>query len=117
MFVVHQVAFTTYCFCLSLGADVDECQVGTHRCGAGQICHNFPGTYRCECQTGYQYDSLRKVCNGMYVRSHCRWENYKQTACEKKLIELFETLPSKATQTLQSKVVLEEVYLFSFVLL
>uniref|UniRef100_A0A8C6TAA3 Fibulin 2 n=1 Tax=Neogobius melanostomus TaxID=47308 RepID=A0A8C6TAA3_9GOBI len=43
--------------------DVDECLVGSHRCGAGQICHNLPGSYRCECQTGYQYDAMHKVCN------------------------------------------------------
>ncbi|XP_028302892.1 fibulin-2 isoform X2 [Gouania willdenowi] len=43
--------------------DVDECEVGVHRCGTSQICHNLPGTYRCDCQTGYKYDSLRKVCN------------------------------------------------------
>ncbi|XP_068170745.1 fibulin-2 isoform X2 [Antennarius striatus] len=42
--------------------DVDECQTGSHRCGVGQICQNVPGSYRCDCQTGYQYDTLRKVC-------------------------------------------------------
>lgn len=49
---------------LSLCLDIDECQIGTHRCGVGQICHNLPGSYRCDCQTGYQYDALRKVCTG-----------------------------------------------------
>uniref|UniRef100_A0A3P9MPK3 Fibulin 2 n=1 Tax=Oryzias latipes TaxID=8090 RepID=A0A3P9MPK3_ORYLA len=42
--------------------DVDECQMGSHACGVGQICHNLPGSYRCDCQTGYQFDALRKVC-------------------------------------------------------
>lgn len=45
--------------------DVDECQSGLHRCGEGQLCHNLPGSYRCECQTGYQYDSFRRMCVGM----------------------------------------------------
>lgn len=48
--------------------DIDECQMGTHRCAVGQICHNLPGSYRCDCQTGYQYDALRKVCTGTYRR-------------------------------------------------
>uniref|UniRef100_A0A3B4YDR9 Fibulin 2 n=1 Tax=Seriola lalandi dorsalis TaxID=1841481 RepID=A0A3B4YDR9_SERLL len=47
---------------LSACLDIDECQMGTHRCGVGQICHNLPGSYRCDCQTGYQYDALRKGC-------------------------------------------------------
>uniref|UniRef100_A0A3B4ACU0 EGF-like domain-containing protein n=1 Tax=Periophthalmus magnuspinnatus TaxID=409849 RepID=A0A3B4ACU0_9GOBI len=42
--------------------DVDECQSGLHRCGEGQLCHNMAGSYRCECQTGYQYDSFRRIC-------------------------------------------------------
>lgn len=45
--------------------DVDECQSSLHRCGEGQLCHNLPGSYRCECQTGYQYDSFRRMCVGM----------------------------------------------------
>lgn len=47
-------------------ADVDECQGSLHRCGEGQLCHNLPGSYRCECQTGYQYDSFRRTCVGVY---------------------------------------------------
>lgn len=46
--------------------DVDECQSSQHRCGEGQLCHNLPGSYRCECQTGYQYDSFRRMCVGMF---------------------------------------------------
>ncbi|XP_061698467.1 fibulin-2 [Syngnathoides biaculeatus] len=42
--------------------DVDECQSGAHQCGEGQLCHNVAGSYRCECQTGYQYDSFRRTC-------------------------------------------------------
>lgn len=52
----------------SICADVDECQTGTHRCAGGQICHNLPGSYRCDCQTGYQYDALRQVCTGTCLR-------------------------------------------------
>ncbi|XP_072305026.1 fibulin-2-like [Eucyclogobius newberryi] len=42
--------------------DVDECQSGLSRCGEGQLCHNMAGSYRCECQTGYQYDTFRRMC-------------------------------------------------------
>lgn len=49
------------CVCV---VDVDECQSSAHRCGDGQLCHNLPGSYRCECQTGYQYDSFRRTCVG-----------------------------------------------------
>lgn len=46
-------------------ADVDECQTGVHRCGEGQICHNLPGAYRCDCKMGYQYDAFSRTCIGM----------------------------------------------------
>ncbi|KAJ6668417.1 hypothetical protein lerEdw1_015794 [Lerista edwardsae] len=42
--------------------DVDECQTGVHRCGEGQICHNLPGAYRCDCKMGYQYDAFSRTC-------------------------------------------------------
>uniref|UniRef100_A0A8C9L8A5 Fibulin-2 n=1 Tax=Pavo cristatus TaxID=9049 RepID=A0A8C9L8A5_PAVCR len=42
--------------------DVDECQTGVHRCGEGQICHNLPGAYRCDCKMGYQYDAFSRSC-------------------------------------------------------
>uniref|UniRef100_A0A3B3UTV0 Fibulin 2 n=1 Tax=Poecilia latipinna TaxID=48699 RepID=A0A3B3UTV0_9TELE len=42
--------------------DVNECESGLHRCAEGQLCHNMAGSYRCECRTGYQYDSFRRMC-------------------------------------------------------
>ena len=34
--------------------DINECQVGTHRCSNGATCINVPGGYQCLCQgTGY----------------------------------------------------------------
>lgn len=59
--VVFDSCFPSVCL-----ADVDECQGNLHRCGEGQLCHNLPGSFRCECQTGYQYDSFRRMCIGMY---------------------------------------------------
>ncbi|XP_072328634.1 fibulin-2 isoform X1 [Scyliorhinus torazame] len=42
--------------------DVDECQSGVHQCGEGQVCQNIPGNYRCDCKSGYQYNSLSRTC-------------------------------------------------------
>lgn len=60
----HQTMFNPIAF--SGSADVDECQTGVHRCGEGQICHNLPGAYRCDCKLGYQYDAFSRSCIGMY---------------------------------------------------
>lgn len=59
---------------------MDECQSGLHRCGEGQLCHNLPGSYRCECQTGYQYDSFRRMCVGMLDIIHITMQR-KRTCC------------------------------------
>lgn len=65
---------------LHVGAvDVDECQSSLHRCGEGQLCHNLPGSYRCECQTGYQYDSFRRMCVGMTSYTSCMLSFQTQT--------------------------------------
>ncbi|XP_008844298.1 low-density lipoprotein receptor-related protein 8-like [Nannospalax galili] len=36
----------------SLPSDVDECSLAYGRCG--QLCHNIPGSYSCDCIQGYQ---------------------------------------------------------------
>uniref|UniRef100_A0A3Q3KDZ1 EGF-like domain-containing protein n=1 Tax=Monopterus albus TaxID=43700 RepID=A0A3Q3KDZ1_MONAL len=48
--------------CIGKICNVDECHSSLHQCGEGQLCHNLPGSYRCECRTGYQYDPLRRSC-------------------------------------------------------
>lgn len=61
---LYEVFFFPFCvLCL---VDVDECQSSQHRCVESQLCHNLPGSYRCECQSGYQYDSFRRMCVGMF---------------------------------------------------
>lgn len=55
--------------------DVDECQNNLHQCGEGQLCNNLPGSYRCECQAGYQYDSFRRMCVGMFGIVHNATQN------------------------------------------
>ncbi|XP_015721444.1 nidogen-2 isoform X2 [Coturnix japonica] len=34
--------------------DVDECEEGLSQCGPFSVCLNVPGSYRCECHSGYQ---------------------------------------------------------------
>ena len=57
------------CSLMTVSPDVDECQNNLHRCGDGQLCNNLPGSYRCDCQPGYQYDSYRRTCVGTYSQS------------------------------------------------
>ncbi|KAI0223786.1 hypothetical protein LSAT2_025084 [Lamellibrachia satsuma] len=48
--------------CVESGADVDECQTTTHGCS--QTCVNTVGSYRCECEPGYQLHTDGRTCNG-----------------------------------------------------
>ncbi|OXB64072.1 hypothetical protein ASZ78_001692, partial [Callipepla squamata] len=34
--------------------DVDECEEGLGQCGPFSVCLNVPGSYRCECRSGYR---------------------------------------------------------------
>ena len=44
--------------------DIDECRAGTNACD--QTCYNAPGTYTCECDTGYTLNSNGFTCDGMH---------------------------------------------------
>ncbi|XP_053553595.1 nidogen-2 [Bombina bombina] len=35
--------------------DVNECDVGPARCGQNAVCSNLPGSYKCECRSGYTF--------------------------------------------------------------
>ncbi|CAH3160757.1 unnamed protein product, partial [Porites evermanni] len=37
-------------------ADIDECAINTHKCGANAICNNTKGGYNCTCHPGYYRD-------------------------------------------------------------
>uniref|UniRef100_A0A4W6CB03 Nidogen 1 n=1 Tax=Lates calcarifer TaxID=8187 RepID=A0A4W6CB03_LATCA len=37
--------------------DIDECREDPQICGFHAICNNQPGTFRCECEDGYHFDS------------------------------------------------------------
>ncbi|NXC33671.1 NID2 protein, partial [Campylorhamphus procurvoides] len=42
--------------------DVDECAEGLSQCGAFTVCQNMPGSYRCECRSGYQPAGDGQAC-------------------------------------------------------
>ena len=43
--------------------DTDECTTGTHNCTQNQQCINMPGSFVCECVSGYRM--LNETCEGM----------------------------------------------------
>ncbi|KAI6211704.1 Fibulin-1 [Aphelenchoides besseyi] len=41
--------------------DIDECQSNLHTCGQLQ-CINLPGTFKCRCAAGYEFNETTKFC-------------------------------------------------------
>ncbi|KAG7492928.1 hypothetical protein MATL_G00019390 [Megalops atlanticus] len=42
--------------------EIDECRETPQICGPHAICHNQPGTFRCECSDGFQFASDGQTC-------------------------------------------------------
>uniref|UniRef100_A0A672P7P9 Nidogen 1 n=1 Tax=Sinocyclocheilus grahami TaxID=75366 RepID=A0A672P7P9_SINGR len=42
--------------------DIDECRDAPQICGPNAVCNNQPGTFRCECQDGFQFASDGQTC-------------------------------------------------------
>ncbi|KAA8584008.1 nidogen-1 [Etheostoma spectabile] len=42
--------------------DIDECAENPRICGSNAICNNQPGTFRCECEDGYQFGNDGQTC-------------------------------------------------------
>uniref|UniRef100_UPI0037E84C71 nidogen-1 n=1 Tax=Semicossyphus pulcher TaxID=241346 RepID=UPI0037E84C71 len=42
--------------------DIDECRETPQICGSHAICNNQPGTFRCECEDGYQFGGDGQTC-------------------------------------------------------
>ena len=55
---VFSVAYSTF-----LSADIDECK-GTEEVCSGHGCINLVGSYRCECGSGYVFNSISRTCEG-----------------------------------------------------
>lgn len=43
--------------------DIDECKTTENVCG-GHACLNMLGSYRCECEAGYMFNSITRLCEG-----------------------------------------------------
>uniref|UniRef100_A0A672GCI4 Nidogen 1b n=1 Tax=Salarias fasciatus TaxID=181472 RepID=A0A672GCI4_SALFA len=59
--------------------DVDECQDPVQVCGLNAVCTNHPGTFRCECSTGFVFASDGKTCIGTVCRrpvDHCQRQTH-----------------------------------------
>lgn len=54
--------------------DVDECAPPAEPCGRGHRCVNSPGSFRCECKTGYYFDGISRMCVGAWG-AHRPWGN------------------------------------------
>ena len=49
---------------LCVVSDADECSETPQVCGANAVCSNQPGTFRCECVSGFVFASDGKTCIG-----------------------------------------------------
>lgn len=47
---------------LPFPTDVDECGEGLSQCGPFSVCLNTPGSYRCECRSGYRLAEDGHAC-------------------------------------------------------
>ncbi len=50
------------CVCVCVRVDVDEC-ADADRCT--QICINLPGSFRCDCNDGFELDHMTKDCKAV----------------------------------------------------
>lgn len=48
---------------VSTFADIDECKSAENVC-VGHGCINLLGSYRCECEAGYIFNSISRMCEG-----------------------------------------------------
>lgn len=62
-----------------LPADVDECRETPQVCGPNTVCINQPGTFRCECASGFVSASDGRSCVGTFLHvcsQLCWWVDF-----------------------------------------
>lgn len=57
-----------------LPADVDECRETPLVCGSNAVCINQPGTFRCECASGFVFASDGRTCIGTVLSVCVCWQ-------------------------------------------
>ncbi|KAM8772103.1 nidogen-1-like [Acanthopagrus schlegelii] len=66
--------------------DADECSETPQVCGANAVCSNQPGTFRCECVSGFVFASDGKTCiEEDRPVDHCRRGSHDCDAAERAL--------------------------------
>ena len=48
--------------------DENECETGGHNCNFNAECINLPGSFDCNCTTGYSGDGV--ICDGIAIMHH-----------------------------------------------
>uniref|UniRef100_A0A8D3EE43 Nidogen 1 n=1 Tax=Scophthalmus maximus TaxID=52904 RepID=A0A8D3EE43_SCOMX len=54
--------------------DVDECRENLWLCGSNAVCSNQPGSFRCECESGFTFASDGRTCvvsDHLYIHHDC----------------------------------------------
>lgn len=62
---IAQVSGCYYCILIVIFSDNDECS--TNNGGCSQYCVNTYGSFRCDCYSGYVFDSELQICLGMHT--------------------------------------------------
>ena len=44
--------------------DFDECAEGTHNCPGNSTCNNTVGSFKCDCNPGFNYSDTTNMCQG-----------------------------------------------------
>lgn len=70
---------------MTIHADVDECANDTlHDCFASnhQVCRNVFGSFDCDCEPGYEANSIDNACQGQLVYSTvCGYHGFVVVSC------------------------------------